>query len=322
MSAEPASIEDAEARIAVICRFLRAQDAYDIAPYLILRGLRWGQIRYNGPDQIAPQMLEAPPGQIRADLKRYAGEEQWDMVLETTEAAMELPCGRGWLDLQRYAVTALENKGEWFASVAAGVRTALRGLVQDLPQLLDMTLLDDTPTANPETRAWIIEQVLSGEVPVRRPPPPEPEPESEPEAPAPVALPDRPPPMDGDVPAAQPDLFDEALEAARSGKQSEALAMIARQLASERSGRGRFKRRTQLAHLLMTGGNEQVAFPILLQLATEIEERRLEEWEDPEAVAYPLELLLRCNNAEGVDRQRLYSRLCLLDPVRALGTSA
>jgi type VI secretion system protein ImpA len=98
--------------------------------------------------------------------------------------------------------------------------------------------------------------------------------------------------------------------------------MITGILATERSGRARFRRRTQLAHLLMAAGKGKVAQPMLDQLAAEIEERRLEEWEQSEVIAYPLELLMHClTSADDERRAQLYTRICKLDPVRAVNCS-
>ncbi len=96
------------------------------------------------------------------------------------------------------------------------------------------------------------------------------------------------------------------------------MSALNRQLTTERSGRGRFKRRVQIAHLLMATGRERVAQPILDEIAREIESRRLEEWEDGEAVAYPLSLLLRCADSDQDAKRRLYAAICRLDPVRAM----
>ena len=52
-----------------------------------------------------------------------------------------------------------------------------------------------------------------------------------------------------------------------------------------------------------------------------MDQRHLADWEHGEALAYPLDLLIRCLDADGADsdsRKQLYSRLCQLDPVRAL----
>jgi type VI secretion system protein ImpA len=323
---EPTSLEDAARRLAAIARYLRQQDVYAIGPYLMLRGLRWGEIRYNGPE-IDATMLEAPSAELRKELKQRWTEGDWDKVLETTESAMELPCGRGWLDIQRYAVKALEQKGDYFKFVAGAVRTELRGLLADLPGLLEMTLTDDTPTANPETQAWIRQEILpepaagGTEAAVISTPTPV-------AAPEPVLAVEAPPPeMDGDAPEAvevPPDVFDLALEAARQGRVSEGIQMLSRELDQERSGRARFKRRMQLAHLFMMGGHEKIAYPILEGLAEEIERRGLEEWEPGEVLAYPLVLLLKCLaavNGSDEKRQAIYARICRLHPEDALNCS-
>ena len=320
---EPSSVEDAARRLAAIARYLRQQDVYHIGPYLILRGLRWGEIRYNGP-QIDGAMLEPPSAELRKQLKQHWTEGDWDKVLEITEAAMELPCGRAWLDVQRYAVKALEQKGDYFQYVAGAVRTELKGLLTDLPGLLETTLADDTPTANPETQAWIRQEILpqstatstESAAPVERVQelPPEPE----------AAIDGAPPSMEDDAaPGAEsvPDVFDLAMEAARKGRVSEAIQMISGELKQERSGRARFKRRMQLAHLFMISGHEKIAYPILEELADEIERRGLEDWEPGEVLAYPLSLLMKCLAAiKGSDekRQAIYARICRIHPEGAL----
>lgn len=322
---DPADLPDAARRLGAIARYLRKQDVYNISAYLILRGYRFGEIRYNGPD-IKPAMLEAPPSDLRAELKRQALEQNWDGLLNATEAAMELPCGRAWLDIQRYAVTALDNKGEWFKFVADAIRAEVRGLLRDLPGLLQMTMLDDTPTANPETMAWLRDQQLlpgmGGEAaPAAAPAPPA---AAMVAAPAPVEVEENAPFLEEDKTegeAAAPDAFELAMEAAKSGRQAEAIEILTRELETERSGRGRFLRRTQLAHLLMAGGREQVAMPMLEQLAGEIDERKLEQWEAGDALAYPLSLLLKCLRSAGDNPEltRLtYARICRLDPIQAL----
>jgi type VI secretion system protein ImpA len=324
-SLEPSDFDEVARRLAAIAKFLRKRDVYDISAYLILRGFRWGEIRYNGP-QVDATALMAPDDQTRKDLANAFAASQWDKVLEMTEQAMELPCGRGWLDLQRYTVKALEGKGQWFAFVADAVRTGVRGLIQDLPALLQMALRDGLPAADAETRDWIESEVLAGvtinfAAPVAaQAPPPAAEPEPVRVEAPPIELAAKPPEVEDETLAeAEPgDIFDEALKTAREGRTAEAMTTLNRQLTTERSGRGRFKRRVQIAHLLMATGRERVAQPILDEIAKEIESRRLEEWEDGEAVAYPLALLLRCADSDQDLKRRLYASICRLDPVRAM----
>jgi type VI secretion system protein ImpA len=225
--------------------------------------------------------------------------------------------------LQRYTVKALEGKGQWFAFVADGVRTGVRGLIQDLPNLLQMSMKDGTPTADAETKSWIEDEVLAG-VAITYTSAAAAKPSSAPDQPAvqapPIELGVKPPQVE-DEPLTEgesSDIFDQALRQAREGRAPEAIASLARQLASELSGRGRFKRRVQIAHLLMASGSEQIAQPILNQIAQEIESRKLEEWEIGEAVAYPLSLLLRCSSTDEDLKKRMYAAVCRLDPARAL----
>jgi len=67
-------------------------------------------------------------------------------------------------------------------------------------------------------------------------------------------------------------------------------------------------------------GHTPIAYPILQELAAEIERRKLEDWETPETLAQPLALLYKCmdKNASPEDRQKLYSWICRLDPLAAL----
>src|SRR5260370_38786546 len=97
-------------------------------------------------------------------LKNLATESQWNELLEAAEAAMGLPCGRGWLDLQRYTVRACEGLG--YESAAIAVCAGLRSLLSDYPDLLSASLSADTPAANNETQPWITQKILP------RPPPP------------------------------------------------------------------------------------------------------------------------------------------------------
>ena len=85
-------------------------------------------------------------------------EAKWPQLLEAGEGVMATPAGRGWLDLQRYVLSACDGLGSQFESVARAIRGELRALLEDVPGLVTMTLMDDMPTANPETRRWLQDQ--------------------------------------------------------------------------------------------------------------------------------------------------------------------
>jgi len=308
VSEEPADKDDAFARIAMVAKYLRREDPYSPAPYLLLRGLRWGELR-SGGDSPSLELLAPPATQVRQELKRLSVEGNWAELIEAAENAVALPCGRAWLDVQRYAVKALDEFG--YPVIAAAIRSELRSLLSDLPQLTQWTLADDTPTANPETQAWLKE--------VAAPP------QSVNGFQAMPAMDDAKPAANGSAAeSAPPDAFQVAMEAARSGDVHQAVEILSREIAHERSGRSRFQRKIQLAQICMSTGHEAIAYPILNEMADEIEHRKLEEWETSEVLAHPLALLFRCMNqldGDAETKRKLYARICRLDPVQALACS-
>jgi type VI secretion system protein ImpA len=305
VSEEPADPEDALRRMHALTRYLRLANPANPVPYMVLRGLRWGELRAGG-SSLDPALLESPPSETRQQLKKLAAEGQWNEVLETAEVAMGLPCGRGWLDLQRYTVRACESVGH--EAAAAAVRAGLRSLLSDYPDLASASLSDDTPAANSETQAWITESIL--------PPPPPPEPE--------IVVAPQSASANGGASTngnTQPDVHELAQQAARSGRIQDAFEILSREIAQERSGRARFHRKIQLAALCLSAKHEAIAYPILEELSQEIDRRKLEEWEESSSLAHPLALLLRCMDKLGYDeaaKQKIYQKICRLDPVQAL----
>jgi type VI secretion system protein ImpA len=150
----PQSHKDAVARIAVAARYLRKVEPSSPVPYLLLRSLRWGELR--AVTELTT-LLTAPPTQLRTQMRRLATAGQWAELLDLTETAMAQECGRAWLDLQRYSVVACEKLGH--AAVAKAIKSELKCLLTDFPALAKATLDDDTGTANPETMGWLQEQL-------------------------------------------------------------------------------------------------------------------------------------------------------------------
>ena len=299
---EPADADEAALRLAAVAKFLRQADPYSPAPYLMLRGFRWGELRALGesPDAMA---LVAPPTETRQTIKRLASESSWVELLEVAETAMAEPCGRAWLDLQRYVVTACETYG--YPAIAAAIRSELKALLADLPGLPNWSLADDTPAANHETQAWLKEFVgQSASAPAEL---------------APVMMrAEEPEEPGGEKP---PDTFAMAMDNARKGRVNEAIELLTQEILLQGSGRGRFQHKLQLAQFCMATGHENLALPILQELAEEIDAHRLEKWESPDAVAQALVLLYRCLtklDGESAERPKLFARICRLDPVQAL----
>jgi type VI secretion system protein ImpA len=312
LTAEPMDRDDAIARVVSAAKFLRGENPYDPAPYLLLRGLRWGALRAAGTD-IDQALLAAPPSALRQDLKRLAMEGNWTEVLETAEKGMGMECGRGWLDLQRYVGRACYELGGDYEPIRGAVISGVRGFLADYPQLAELTMMDDTPTANAETQAWLKEYVVVAPAPAEAQ-----------YAPAPYQPDTEAGGADGAGAGAAPDTFELAMRAARSGRPREGIEMLMREMSQERNGRARFHRKVQLTQLCMSTGHEAVAAPILQELAGEIERRKLEDWESPELLAQPLALLYRCltkTDDSAEERRKLYSWICRLDPLQAMNVT-
>ncbi len=142
--------------VVAAAQFLRQKNPSSPVPYLLLRALRWGEVR--AANGAAGSELHAPPSEIRVALKTSAAGNNWKRVLETAEGAMSNTTGRGWLDLQRYSIKACEELG--YADAAKALRSELKAFLLDFPELPSATLNDDTGTANPETLAWLRKEGL------------------------------------------------------------------------------------------------------------------------------------------------------------------
>jgi len=305
-SSEPADRREAIATVARVAALLRQQDPHSPAPYLMMRGLRWGELR--GPKGITDvRLLEAPTTELRQHIKRLALNKKWNELLEAGENAMSLPCSRAWLDLQRLEVAACAALGDEYVPIAAAIRSELKALLQDMPQLLDAVLLDDTPAANSETRAWL--QQLGT-------------PEAAPAEPVEGAAVS----SNGHGPGSSwlertADPYALAQETLKAGQPEKAFEIMRKEIARQRSGRGRFERTMQLVELCVAAGKDAIAQPLLEDLSTAIEEHKLDDWEDKEMVAAALATIMRISSRvqnDSSEKQRLFERICRLDPVRAL----
>ncbi len=310
-SEQPVSRDDAFRRVIAAATFLRKENTSDPVPYLLLRALRWGELRAMGESPDVGQ-LEAPTSDVRKLLRALSAEGDFEELLQAAEEAMGTPAGRAWLDLQRHTVRACEELGH--SAAAAAIRAEIVALLRDYRELLEGCLNDETPTASAETKSWLQEFAFPEEAV-----PPEPAGEEEGAEPPTVAELAR-----GGMetpPAKPPDALEVAREALAQGRPREAIEILMREATQERSGRGRFCRRLQLSEICLAAGHEQVAAPILAGLADEIEARKLDEWESSDFVAHALVLLMRClekTNAPPEKKQRLYERICRLDAVQAL----
>jgi type VI secretion system protein ImpA len=307
-SSEPPDRVEAIAKIAEAAAFLRRREPKSPASYLMLRGLRWGELRA-AVELADPTQFEAPPTDLRKHLKRLTLDKKWEELLEAAESAMALPCSRAWLDLQRIVVEACEALGSDYAAIVRAIRSELKALITDIPQLLDATLMDETPVANAETRAWLVSLTQA---------PVEPSSAAEPTAGAPAATNG----LGSRWPAQPTDAYVSARQALREGQERKAFEILQQDIARKRSGRERFRRRMQLVEICASTNKANVAQPILDDLAAAIELHKLEDWEDPGVVAGALATIMKMSTkvqADKAQQQKLFERICRLDPAQALG---
>jgi type VI secretion system protein ImpA len=308
-SSEPAERRDAIATVAKVAALLRQQDPHNPAPYLMMRGLRWGELRA-APGLSDARLLEAPSTDLRQHVKRLALAKKWNELLETAENAMSLPCSRAWLDLQRLVVGACTALGEEYAPIAAAIRSELKALISDMPQLMDATLLDDTPAANSETKAWL--QQLGNSAAAA----PEPAPENEASSASSNGNHQVPSWLEKSA-----DAYAQAKEALKAEQPEKAFEIMRKEISRQRSGRGRFERTLQLVELCVSAGKDAIAQPLLDDLAEAIETHKLDDWEDKKMVAAALATVMRVSKrvqADDSEKRKLFERICRLDPVRAL----
>jgi type VI secretion system protein ImpA len=304
---EPAERLESIKAVARAAAALRKLDPFSPAPYLMLRGLRWGELRaaLNKQDLT---LLEGPPTELRQHIKRLAIEGKWSDLLEAAENSMSLPCSRAWLDLQKFTVDACAGLGAEYSGVALAIRSELKTLVRDVPQVLEISLLDDTPAANAETRAWL--QELAAETPT-------PVAEGDPPDEAPVVENHSGPGWHRKF----ADSFDLASAAMKAGQPEKAIDTMTQEVARQLTGRGQFFRKLQLVEICIAAGKTAVAQPIIDDLIGIVENRSLETWEDPKIVAKALVFIIK--NSEKVqgddsEKQRLFQKIVRLDPVQAI----
>lgn len=129
------------------------------------------------------------------------------------------------------------------------------------------------------------------------------------------------------MPGSQPAVggsWQEAETLIRSGQVDKGLAEMARLAANETSGRNRFQRKLLLAEVCLASKRERLARSILEELAEQIDNFHLDLWETSELIGSVWTRLYRLykqGEANSDRANKLYERLCRLDPWQALGCS-
>lgn len=120
--------------------------------------------------------------------------------------------------------------------------------------------------------------------------------------------------------------WEDAEALIRSGQIDKGLARMVQLSARETTGRNRFQRRLLLAEACLTGQRQRLARSILEELAEQIDNFHLDTWESSETISSVWTRLIKLyrlgDDSDDHDKaQKLYERLCRLDPWQALGCS-
>lgn len=300
---EPASRKPIIEALVQAASELRRQDPTNPGAYLILRGMRFGELRAAAA-RGETRSLEAPPTELRRQLRIYLLDQKWKQLLELSEASLVHPSSRGWLDLHRMSAEACVGLGGDYLQIATAIRGEIRALLQDVPEIRTATLMDDTPACNAQTLAWLDEI--------------DPPVESEFDM-----------PQSGTSKSAWSkrlrDPFQVAVEALRKGEKARALEVMRNEIETAPSNRAKFLRQMQVAELCIQAGAREIAQPFLDDIRDRVKDFRLAEWEDRGLVVQALADLYLYHedtiNTSG-DRNLVFQQICRLDPVRALGLKA
>lgn len=256
---------------------------------------------------------QPPATELRVALKKASRENNGQAQLEASLQALALPCADGWLDIHRYIWAASRACG--YQAIAESVLDVTRVMLRQCSSLADAMFDDDTPLASPETKQWIEIEVLQTEKAA-----PEPEEIATPPAP-PVAMQIEESARAGD----EIDIDAEAEAMAADGNLMGSIQLLMQDAALSQVRRVHFQRRLKAAQLCLARGQKAMAHRLLEDLLAEVEEYGLETWEGPQVVGEVLALLVQSLDEEEGSKERrqtLMTRLCRLDPVKALSLEA
>jgi type VI secretion system protein ImpA len=280
--------------------YLAREDSSNPVPYLLRTAMRWG---LQQSDEFSSP-LQSPPSELRTTLRQAWLQQDWEGLLHASLDALTQPYAAAWLDIHHYLWRAARERG--YNMLARCVLDFTRMMLQD-SMGAEALFEDGTPAASAETRQWIESEV------VRREPA-----ATEPERPAPPS-PLRP--QEESPVAPEPDVTAVAEALAARGDLAGSVALLMQNAALSPAQRVSFQRRLQASRLCLASGQRAVASRLLQQLLGESDRYCLESWEGPELVGEVLSLLLESLDGADepdLDRRALLSRLCQVDPVRAL----
>jgi type VI secretion system protein VasJ len=259
----------------------------------------WLSIDSLPPNKDGKTQVPPPPKDLGSKVQQSLDQSDLTGVVDQVEKQLtKLPY---WFEGHRLLVIAMEQLGGSHQAALQVVRSELKGLIERLPGLLDLTYSDGTPFIDDATRFWLTQAILASD--------------SE---------------SSGD--SARNDALQEAhrsaVKLAASGKIGDAITELQSFAMHSGSKRDEYHARLALAEVLMDSGQSAAALPILDRLSSYIEEHGLAEWEPDFAKQCYQLLYLACqreasndeNDADALKHRQsaAYTRLCWFDPGSAV----
>jgi type VI secretion system protein VasJ len=303
-----------------IGEYLRSSDPANPLGYRLPRMVSWRHLKEAPASTDGKTQIPAPqPPDLPAKIQEMVAAGQWAGVLEQTESRFATAVL--WLDLQRFAATALEGLGH--ATAAQGVIEETAAFLRRVPGVESLRFAGDQPLADEATRAWLRART--------RPPADESSAGGGPDASRPTG----PLAAAGAFSAAESaDLEDfakvraQAQELARQKRLPQALALLEARARGAATLRGRAPWQLETARLCLQAGRPETAYAQLQILDETLGSSRAEDWAPDLCVEVLKNLFLAHRDtvssvhprpAEEVERAReLRRRLSRLDAAAAL----
>ncbi len=242
----------------------------------------------------------SPSSELRLELRRARDAGEPTIFLQKALHAMTQGGSHAWIDLLHYvwqAAVALNA-----SSLQTSVLFQTRALLQQKAGMGEAAFEDDTPVASSETQRWLAEQIF-------------------PHANAPVTMGQPIAPVEPWL-LENSDLGSQARLLAEEGNIAKAAHLLTEDASVLRSGRASFLGRLDVTRLCVQNGHVAIATHMLRQLLAEVDERKLEQWEDPavlgELLSLFVEVLAHGSQADQGERNAIYARLCQVNPAMAL----
>jgi type VI secretion system protein VasJ len=289
-------------------RFMREQNPRSATPYRLSRSLQWDPLVNLPPNENGKTRFQAPPAQDRSLLANLRESKNWPRLLEQCEVKFNQMGFHVWLDMQRFAVEAVDGLGPEFSTVRAGIIAELSLLLQRVPNLPALTFADGTRFADPATAGWI-EETLST-------------------MPGPARTHDTRPPGAGDE---TEDQIDTAKQMFAAGDLAGAIGLLS-SAQPDTSRKAFFRRKLAMANLCMRGGQPSIARPLLEELDRDIERFSIHDWE-PRLALEAWTALHACyqtltagpatpaKQALQQQGEKVFERICRLDTTFALAAA-